>query len=161
VCRHRTGAAVGWRAHMQCTPLYVVLTTVEHSAVVSAGLRSTICHSHIPLLGLRQRRRLAVPLQLERLRDFRRRLEKVCSARWRLHTFGVHVRPCGRPRPREVPQVDLTLSDRKCQPLSDRKCQICATYTCHESVSATFYTLPIPKAKPHSAQNPETKCTVL
>ena len=51
------------------------MMTGELSAVACAAMESTTCQSCNPLVGLRQRRRLAVPLQLERLRDFRRRLE--------------------------------------------------------------------------------------
>ena len=52
------------------------MMTGELSAVACAAMESTTCQSCNPLVGLRQRRRLAVPLQLERLRDFRRKLEK-------------------------------------------------------------------------------------
>ena len=56
------------------------MMTGELSAVACAAMESTTCQSCNPLVGLRQRRRLAVPLQLERLRDFRRHLEKYVAA---------------------------------------------------------------------------------
>ena len=49
--------------------------TNKHSAVARAAMRSNICHSCIPLAGLRQSGQLEVPLILERLRLLRRRLD--------------------------------------------------------------------------------------
>ena len=66
------GRARRWAGEVTCD----TVMTGELSAVACAAKESTNCQRCIPLVGLRQRRRLAVPLQLERLRDFRRRLEK-------------------------------------------------------------------------------------
>ena len=62
---------VGWAGELTCN----TVTTAEHSAVARAAVRSTICHICIPLAGLRQRGQLAVPLILQRLRPWRRRLD--------------------------------------------------------------------------------------
>ena len=62
---------VGWAGELTCD----ALTTAEHSAIACGALRPTICHSCFPLAGLRQRRQLAVPLTLQRLRARRRRLD--------------------------------------------------------------------------------------
>ena len=40
----------------------------KHSAVARAAMRSTICHSCIPLAGLRQSGQLLSPLILQRLK---------------------------------------------------------------------------------------------
>ena len=66
------GWARWWAGEVTCD----ILMTGKLSAVACAAKESTTCQICITLVGLRQRRRLAVPLQLERLRDFRRRLEK-------------------------------------------------------------------------------------
>ena len=66
------GWARWWAGEVTCD----ILMTGKLSAVACAAKESTTCQICIPLVGLRQRRRLAVPLQLERLRDFRRQLEK-------------------------------------------------------------------------------------
>ena len=66
------GRARQWAGELTCNELL----TGRPSAVACAANESTNFQSCIPLVGLRQRRRLAVPLQLERLRDFRRQLEK-------------------------------------------------------------------------------------
>ena len=66
------GRARRWAGEVTCD----TVMTGELSAVACAAKESTNCQRCIPLVGLRQRRRLAVPLQLERLRDFRRQLEK-------------------------------------------------------------------------------------
>ena len=50
------------------------MMTGELSAVACAAMESTTCQSCNPLVGLRQRRCLAVHLLLERLRVFRRDL---------------------------------------------------------------------------------------
>ena len=65
------GWARWWAGEVTCD----VVMSGEAIAVACSAKESTICQSHIPLVGLRQRHRVAVPLQLERLRDFRRRLE--------------------------------------------------------------------------------------
>ena len=65
-----SGRARRWAGERTC----VSLSTVQHIAVVSVALRSTTCHSCNTFVGLRQRRRLAVHLLLERLRVFRRDL---------------------------------------------------------------------------------------
>ena len=88
------GRARRWAGEVTCD----ILMTGKLSAVACAAKESTTCQICIPLVGLRQRRRLAVHLLLERFR----------------------VARAGG-----VPQVDLTLFDRKCQ--------IFTTYTCHES----------------------------
>ena len=49
--------------------------TNKHSAVARAAMRSTICHSCIPLAGLCQSGQLVSPLILQRLRLRRRRLD--------------------------------------------------------------------------------------
>ena len=113
-----------WAGELTCN----AIPTGKLSAVACAAKESTNCQRCIPLVGLRQRRRLAVHLLLERLRVFRRELDSyyvVHSAEPRECTTAVGAPPCGRPRPCDVPQVDLTQSDRKCQ--------IFTTYTCHES----------------------------
>ena len=51
------------------------MMTGELSAVACAAMESTTCQSCNPLVGLRQRRRLAVHLLLERLQVFRRELD--------------------------------------------------------------------------------------
>ena len=51
------------------------LVTTKHSAVARAAMRSTICHSCIPLAGLRQSGQLVSLLFLQRLRLRRRRLD--------------------------------------------------------------------------------------
>ena len=56
-------------------PACDALSTFEHSAVVSVALRSTTGHSCKPLVGLRRRRRLALPLLLQRVRVSRRQLD--------------------------------------------------------------------------------------
>ena len=66
------GRARRWAGEVTCD----TVMTGELSAVACAAKESTNCQRCIPLVGLRQRRRLAVPLQLERLRYFRRQLEK-------------------------------------------------------------------------------------
>ena len=66
------GWARQWAGEVTCD----IVMNGEPSAVTCAANESTNFQSCIPLVGLRQRHRLAVPLQLERLRDFRRRLEK-------------------------------------------------------------------------------------
>jgi hypothetical protein len=49
--------------------------TTKHSAVARAAMRSSICHSCIPLAGLRQSGQLVVPLILQRLLACRRCLD--------------------------------------------------------------------------------------
>ena len=88
------GRARRWAGEVTCD----TVMTGELSAVACAAKESTNCQRCIPLVGLRQRRRLAVPLQLERLRDFRRQLEKYVAAK------------------------DLTLFDRKCQIFTTYTC---------------------------------------
>ena len=53
--------------------------TTEHSAVARAAMRSTICHSCIPLAGLRQSGQLVSPPILERFRACRCRLDCVVA----------------------------------------------------------------------------------
>ena len=65
------GWARRWAGEVTCD----VVMNGEPSAVACAANESTICQSCNPLVGLHQRRRLAVHLQLERLRDFLRELE--------------------------------------------------------------------------------------
>ena len=49
--------------------------TNKHSAVARAAMRSTICHSCIPLAGLRQSGQLVIPPILQRVRYSRRALD--------------------------------------------------------------------------------------
>ena len=53
--------------------------TNKHSAVARAAMRSTNCHSCIPLADLRQSGQLEVPLIFERLRACRCRLDCVVA----------------------------------------------------------------------------------
>ena len=65
------GWARQWAGEVTC----VDMMTGELSAVACAAMESTTCQSCNPLVGLRQRRRLAVHVLLERLRISRRELE--------------------------------------------------------------------------------------
>ena len=65
------GRARRWAGEVTCD----TVMTGELSAVACAAKESTNCQRCIPLVGLRQRRRLAVHLLLERLRVFRRELD--------------------------------------------------------------------------------------
>ena len=65
------GRARRWAGEVTCD----TVMTGELSAVACAAKESTNCQRCIPLVGLRQRRRLAVHLLLERLRVSRRELE--------------------------------------------------------------------------------------
>ena len=78
------GRARRWAGEVTCD----ILMTDKLSAVACAAKESTTCQICIPLVGLRQRRRLAVHLLLEQLEG---------------------ARAGG------VPQVDLRESDRKSQ----------------------------------------------
>ena len=116
------GWARWWAGEVTCD----LLMTGKLSAVACAAKESTNCQRCIPLVGLRQRRRLAVHLLLERLRVFRRELDSYTlrnreSVRRRSARHRVAVR--GRAMYRKC-QVVLTLFDKKCQ--------IFTTYTCHE-----------------------------
>ena len=62
---------LGWAGELTLD----AVTTAEYSAVACGAMRSTTCHSCNPLAGLRQRRHLVVPLILQRLRPWRRRLD--------------------------------------------------------------------------------------
>eukprot|EP00966_Prymnesium_polylepis_P099037 2293627-Prymnesium_polylepis.2 len=62
---------VGWAGELTCD----ALTSTEYSAVARAVLRSTICHGCMPLVGLRQRHRVVIPLTVQYLRAWRRRLD--------------------------------------------------------------------------------------
>ena len=67
-----------WFCHLEVTvtgPTCDALTTNEYSAVNGVAMRSTNCHSCIPLDGLRQRGQLVVPLILQRLRACRCRFD--------------------------------------------------------------------------------------
>ena len=65
------GRAQQWAGELTCNELL----TGRPSAVACAATESTNCQRCIPLVVLRQRRRLAVHLLLERLRVFRRELD--------------------------------------------------------------------------------------
>ena len=65
------GRARQWAGELTCNELL----TGRPSAVACAATESTNCQRCIPLVVLRQRRRLAVHLLLERLRVFRRELD--------------------------------------------------------------------------------------
>ena len=94
--------------------------TTEYSAVARAVLLLTIFQSCIPLAGLRQRRRLVLPLTVHHLRACRRPLDSSVArdARYRGIIFasdGVDGRSAERerksPQPRKVtnPQILPTL----------------------------------------------------
>ena len=65
------GRARRWAGEVTCD----TVMTGELSAVACAAKESTNCQRCIPLVGLRQRHRLAVHVLLERLRISRRELE--------------------------------------------------------------------------------------
>ena len=65
------GWARQWAGEVTC----VDMMTGELSAVACAAMESTTCQSCNPLVGLRQRRRLAVHVLLERLRISRREFD--------------------------------------------------------------------------------------
>ena len=65
------GQARQWAGELTCN----ALLTGKPSAVACAANESTNCQRCIPLVGRRQRRRLAVHVLLERLRISRRELE--------------------------------------------------------------------------------------
>ena len=65
------GRARRWAGEVTCD----TVMTGELSAVACAAKESTNCQRCIPLVGLRQRRRLAVHVLLERLRISRREFD--------------------------------------------------------------------------------------
>ena len=65
------GRARQWAGELTCNELL----TGRPSAVACAANESTNCQRCIPLVGLRQRRRLAVHVLLERLRISRREFD--------------------------------------------------------------------------------------
>ena len=83
--------------------------TTKHSTVARVAMRSTICHSCIPLAGLRQRGQLMVPLILQRAFDVPQpRLGQICRkvSFWRT----IVLRPLAALRP-------TTASEMKAIPL--------------------------------------------
>jgi hypothetical protein len=96
---------VGWAGELTCD----ARMTTEYSAVARAVLLLTIFQSCIPLAGLRQRRRLVLPLTVHHLRACRRPLDSSVArdARYRGIIFasdGVDGRSAERER--KSPQHD-------------------------------------------------------
>ena len=100
---------VGWAGELTCD----ARMTTEYSAVARAVLLLTIFQSCIPLAGLRQRRRLVLPLTVHHLRACRRPLDSSVArdARYRGIIFasdGVDGRSAERerksPQPRSFQQ---------------------------------------------------------
>ena len=110
---------VGWAGELTCD----ARMTTEYSAVARAVLLLTIFQSCIPLAGLRQRRRLVLPLTVHHLRACRRPLDSSVArdARYRGIIFasdGVDGRSAERerksPQPRSFQQRHKSSDPSRC-----------------------------------------------